>query len=230
MVINFSPSRSSTHGVTGSIGCACASARIASKLRMLRQPLEIAARRENQARFAALLALQGIDRGYPASAGAFALVSPAAASRRAGSARRRTRCRSGGPRETSAPSARRESAPLGRRLSPAALSTSAKSLSAVKSSLQLRGVFCRSGTGANPTGIAVSSIVSRIAATNAAVVEAELSGELAIRRRRCGRREDQRSRGEGHAFRALDHQELGRPVRRFAHDDQRCGGDRLVGH
>ena len=38
------------------------------------------------------------------------------------------------------------------------------------------------------------------------------------------------SSGEGHAFGALDHQQLRRAAGAFAHDDQGCGGDRVVGH
>src|SRR5437868_10935206 len=40
---------------------------------MLREPLEVASRRENQPRFTALLALQDFARAQPAGAGAFAL-------------------------------------------------------------------------------------------------------------------------------------------------------------
>ena len=77
--------------------------------------------------------------------------------------------------------------------------------------------------------MAVSSIVSRIAATAAASI-LEFFAELTIRRVDPAAREHQCAGGERHAFGALDHQQLGRAVGTVAHHDQRRGGDRLVGH
>ena len=63
------------------------------------------------------------------------------------------------------------------------------------------------GTGASPTGIAVSSTVSRIAATAAASTPIS-SRELTIRRVDAAAGKDQRTRRERHSLRALDHQQL----------------------
>ena len=60
--MNFSPSRSSTQGVTGSTGWASASARISSKLCVLSEALERAPGREDQPGLAALFALQHVGR------------------------------------------------------------------------------------------------------------------------------------------------------------------------
>ena len=77
--------------------------------RMLRQPFERAPGRKDQARFAASLAFQNLPRVSQAAAA----HSPSTTCGRqspAGSARRRTTCRSGEPHGTSAPSARTASA------------------------------------------------------------------------------------------------------------------------
>ena len=225
MVMNFSPSRSSTHGVTGSIGWASASARISSKLGMLREPLEVAPGREDQPRFAALFALEHVRRADSQSAPAHSpsmtcgCQSPGG---RAGDEEQGVEAAHGVEFRHPARERRQRrqvERQAGRDSSSAKRPVGDQRVAAAAARLRDRE------RASSPTGTAVSSMVSRIAAT-ARRIDSELRASVAVGVVDAPAGKDQRAGGERHAFGALDHQQLGRAAGAVANDDQGRGGDR----
>ena len=211
--MNLSPSRSSTQGVTGSIAV---SERVGAdflECPVLREPLQRAPRREDQAGLAALLALQDLRR-------------PTARRRRR--IRPRSRCGCQSPARRPGDEEQRVEPPHGVEFRhPARERRQRRSVDAAASVGQrCREAACRRrdraeasarsrgwGSGRRPTGIAVSSIVSRIAATARGVTFRARRASCAVGCVDPPAGEHQRAGGERHAFGALDHQELGRAVR-----------------
>ena len=209
--MNRSPSRSSTHGVTGSIGCASASARISSNDRVLRETFERPPRREDQPRFAALVALQNLGGGDPGRAGAFAFDDP-----RLPFARRRCGDEEQGVEPAHRVELRNPARERGER-----------------AELQLKALCAeqrrRSGWSATSASLKFAAPSRHRGAARARPeppsprpfrgspprrrVDAQLGSEPAVRFVDAAAWKNQRAGGESHAPRALDHQQLGRPAR-----------------
>ena len=204
MVMNLSPSRSSTQGVIGSIGKAAASARIASKVEWSASRSRVRRVGKDQARPAGLLALEHVGGADPFGRRALALDDARLPVAGRALAQRRTKCRSGAPRGIAGPSARTGPGRWG-----PASSRARRARRPADGPRAARPEACdasaASGCGDRPTGIAVSSIVSRIAATRPGSIPADL-GEVAVGLVDAPAGEHHGPGGKGHSAGALDHQ------------------------
>ena len=227
MVMNFSPSRSSTQGVIGSIECARRRRGSASKLCVQSEPFEVAPGREDQPRLAALARAPERRPRVTQEAPAHSPSMTLGASRRAGAGDEEQSVEAPRRVELGHPARERgQRRQIERKAG--ARSSSAKGRSATRASLQLeRAVGV--GTGARPTGTAVSSIVSRIAAT-AAGVDAEPLGEMRGRPGRSGRRETPARRRRTPCRRRARPSAARAAIGARRGQDQGRGGDRLVAH
>ena len=223
--MNLSPSRSSTQGVIGSIGCARASARIASKSGVLRQPLEVAAGREDQLRLAASVrapALRrrrsstpplhspGDDAGLPSPAGARATKNRVS-KRRAGV-------------ELGHPAGERHQSAAVR--APADARRAARRTRGPSSSASCSSSAC-AGDGSGRQADRDGGFLDRLADRRdpAGRRQPELRRKRAVRLVDPPAGKHQRAAGERHALGALDHQQLGRSAGAVAHEHQCRGGD-----
>ena len=207
--MNFSPSRSSTHGVTGSIGWASASARISVEARMLSEALEVAPGREDQPRVAAPIALQHLGRRSPSTRRRIRPRSRCGCQSPGGAARDEEQGVEAPHRvELRDPAGEGVSAP-GSSVEPACSRTCANGRSAASARLELEA---RLGPGSGDVGRRGSRFPrsSRGSRRRPPASTPKRSPSSSVRFVDASAGEDQRAGGERHALGALDHQQLGR--------------------